>query len=124
MAWSRHLVLPLILISSLAACARPPVPPPPEAVAQGLIEALLDTGFYTSVNITRDIGMHHNPGEDAWTVLACFDFVSGDGLEGTNCTDSVRATRLTNGTWAIAVTIDEVYRWRAITPISAAETGA
>lgn len=115
----------------VAACAPPPEPPPPEVVAQGLTEALLDTGRYRTVQLTRDIGMHHNPGDDAWTLIVCFDFTAfdvaaGGEIEGTNCIDSALARQLTNGSWVIGVTIDEVYRWRAIPAVSAAaaETSA
>lgn len=98
----------------------PQAEPPAGTLLQGLAEALIDTGFYEQVAVTGTIGQHYRPGEDRWTVLACFDFVAPDGEQGTNCIDSIDAFQLTNGTWIVGVTINEVYRWRAIGLPSAA----
>lgn len=110
-----RLLIPVTL-AVLAGCAEspPPAPPPAGTVAQGVVEALIDTGFYTEVGLTRTIGQHHVPAEDFWKILACFQYAAVDGSQGENCVDSIRAFQLTNGTWIVGVTIDEVYRWRAI----------
>lgn len=116
------LLLPFtIALASLAGCVEPappvkppPVPPPADTVAQGVVESLFDMGFYTEVGLTRTIGQHYNPAEDTWKILACFQYVAVDGSRGENCVDSINAFRLTNDTWIVGVTIDEVYRWRAI----------
>lgn len=92
----------------------PPAEPPTGTLLQGLAEALIDTGFYEQVALTGTIGQHYRPGEDSWKVLACFDFAAPDGSQGTNCIDSIDAFQLTNETWIVGVTINEVYRWRAI----------
>lgn len=91
-----------------------PAEPPAGTLLQGLAEALIDTGFYEQVSVTGTIGQHYRPGEDSWKVLACFDFSAADGSQGTNCIDSITAFQLSNETWIVGVTINEVYRWRAI----------
>ena len=104
-----------IVTSSLFACELPtPSPPPMSLLAQGMAEALVDTGFYTEVAITRTIGHHYVPSERAWNVFACFQFVVPSGEQGTTCVDSFQALKLENGTWVVGVTIDGIYRWRAI----------
>ena len=99
----------------LAGCEPATPPPPPDSVLnQGMAESLLDTGFYAEIAITQILGRHYNPSERAWRVFACFRFVLADGQEGASCVDSFQALALDNGTWVVAVTIDGVYRWRAI----------
>ena len=94
----------------------PPIPPgPPEAVLnQGMLQALLDTGFYSEAGLTQTIGRHYDPSTRKWKVLACFQFQVPSGEQGQTCVDSFEAFELDNGTWVVTVTIDGVYRWRAI----------
>jgi hypothetical protein len=92
-----------------------PVAPPDNVLTQGMSEALLDTGFYREVSITRTLGMHFSPADKDWRVFACFQFVLNGGQQGSTCVDSFQALALDNGTWVVSVTIDGVYRWRAIT---------
>lgn len=99
---------------SSAPAPAPPVEPPASTLIQGLAEALIDTGFYEEVSITDTIGQHYIPGDDSWKVLACFEFSALDGSQGTNCIDSINAFQLSNQIWIVGVTINEVYRWRAI----------
>jgi len=119
----RHLAVLAAGIIALASCARPQ-PPPSDILAAGMAEALRDTGFYSEVGITRTIGQHYNPGDDSWKVFACFRFTLSDGGEGTNCVDSFSAMRLQDGSWIVAVTINDVYRWRAIDVSPATGRGA
>lgn len=79
-----------------------------------MIEALLDTGFYSNAVVNRTLGKHFDPSRRAWKIFACFDFKLVDGGQGSTCVDSFEALQLDNGTWVMAVTIDGVYRWRAI----------
>jgi len=91
-----------------------PSAPPDSILNRGMIEALMDTGFYREVAITRTIGRHYNPSERAWRVFACFQFVLTDQQQGATCVDSFEALQLDNDSWVVAVTIEGVYRWRAI----------
>lgn len=109
----------LVVVSTtlaLAACVPPAEPPepPPDEVAQGMALAIADTGFYTDIALTRVLGRHYDPAHDSWNIVACFDFSTVDGSNGTNCLDSFNAKQLDNGGWLVSVTINEVYRWRAI----------
>ncbi|MEX2495981.1 MAG: hypothetical protein WD448_07835 [Woeseia sp.] len=79
-----------------------------------MADALIDTGFYNEVAIARTIGQHYNPGQDAWTIIACYNFAATDGSEGTACLDSFTAIQLDNGVWVVGATVNGVYRWRAI----------
>lgn len=95
-----------------------PADPPPDIVLeQGMRQSLLDTGFYTEVEITRIIGRHYKPSTRSWNVLACFRFSVPTGEQAETCVDSFQALELDNGTWVLAVTIEGVYRWRAIDPL-------
>jgi len=99
----------------LVACDINAVPAPPDKVLQqGMVEALLDTGFYADVTITRTIGRHFQPEQAAWKILACFQFNLPGGQQAETCVDSFEAYQLDNGTWVVAVTVDGLYRWRAI----------
>ena len=116
----------------LAACIPPTEPParlpvtaptpPPDEVAQGMAQAIADTGLYTDIALTRILGRHYDPAHDTWNIVACFNFGTADGSTGTNCLDSFSAKQLDNGGWLVSVTIDEVYRWRAIGLPDEAET--
>lgn len=103
--------------------AERPTEPPAGTLLQGLAEALIDTGFYGQVSVNGTIGQHYRPGTDSWKVLACFDFTAPDDEQGTNCIDSIEAFRLSNGSWIVGVTINEVYRWRALGLPAEALTG-
>lgn len=93
----------------------PPEPPPESVLNQGMVQALLDTGFYAGVSMTRVIGRHYDPSSRSWQVFACFQFaVAGGRGEGATCLDSFRAQLLDNGTWVVSTTVEGVYRWRAI----------
>ena len=99
----------------LSACEIDPKQAPPDSILeQGMVESLLDTGFYNDVTISRVIGRHFQPAKDAWKILACFQFRLPEGQEAESCVDSFEAYKLDSGTWVVAVTIDGVYRWRAI----------
>jgi len=115
--------LPLL---TLTACIQPPQPPaPPDTITQGMAGALIDTGFFRDVTITRTIGRHYNPAENRWTILACYEFTrAGDaeGRSGAACVDSFTAFRLDNGTWVATVTVNGEYRWRALGVSLEAET--
>lgn len=79
-----------------------------------MAEALVDTGFYSEVTVTRLIGSHYNRSTASWKIFACFQFVSASGQQGTNCMDSFEALQLDSGDWVVTATVDGVYRWRAI----------
>ncbi len=106
----------LAVLFSLWGCAQASKPELPEEVwlAQGMANALIDTGFYTEVGVTRVIGSHYRPGENAWTVLGCYNYSTANGERGNNCVDSFELRLLENGPWVVGVTIEEVYRWRQI----------
>ena len=109
----RNILLPALALAATGACVRQ-APPPPESVAQAMENALLDTGFYREVTLTRTVGRHYVPADDAWTIVACFAFAVPDGRQGSSCLDSFTATRLDNGSWLVGVTANGVYRWRAL----------
>lgn len=99
----------------LQGCEPPAPPGPPEAVLnQGMLQSLMDTGFYSEAALTQTIGRHYDPSTRRWKVLACFQFTVPEGEQGLSCVDSFEAFELDNGTWVVTVTIDGVYRWRAI----------
>jgi hypothetical protein len=100
-----------------------PSPPPQRVLEQGMTESLMDTGFYRNVAVTQIIGRHYNPSERAWKLLACFDFTLQNGERGATCVDSFEAIELDTGAWAVSVTIDDVYRWRAISIASSSQGG-
>lgn len=106
----------LFLIALLTGCGHqaPPEPPPDEILEQGMLQSLMDTGFYQDVAISRLIGRHYNPANRAWTIFACFRFSAPTGEPAETCVDSFRALALDSGDWVVAVTIEGVYRWRAI----------
>ena len=114
----RTVTAPLLLALLLGGCEYRPQaePPPDDLLEQGMLQSLLDTGFYTEVGITRVIGRHFDPSTRSWNVLACFRFSVPSGEQAETCVDSFRALELDNGTWVVAVTIEGVYRWRAIDP--------
>ncbi len=118
----RNMALLTCAVLVLSGCARPQ-PPPSNVLVRGIVEALMDTGFYAEVGVSRIIGQHHNPAADAWKVFACYQFTLADGGEGADCVDSISALKLDNGSWIVAVTINEIYRWRAISPGQAAGPG-
>ena len=111
-------------VASLAlfvtACVPPEPSAPPEAIVQGMADALVDTGFYSEAAVTRRIGEHYNPSDNTWKIIACFDFALPDGAQGTACVDSFSAFQLENGIWVATATINGVYRWRAIGALPAA----
>ena len=113
----RFRILPILFVAALnlSACNFPRTPPPPE-ITQGMAEALIDTGFYTEVGITQTLGRHYEPDQDSWNIIACYQFVAADGSQGTNFIYSFDAFKMDNGVWIVSVTINEVYRWRAIAP--------
>ena len=115
----------LLLLALLTGCgqAQPPEPPPDSVLEQGMLQSLMDTGFYEEVALSRVIGRHFSPASQSWTVFACFRFRVADGTQAETCVDSFRALALDNGNWVIAVTIEGVYRWRAI-DASGTSTGA
>lgn len=109
------LVLTIVLGCGLVAGCQPaPKPPPENVLAQGVAEALIDTGFYSEVAVTRIIGSHYNPSDATWKIFACFNFAAPSGQQGSNCMDSFQALRLDGGDWVVSATVDGVYRWRAI----------
>jgi len=110
-----RLTLIVVTAGILSGCESPtPSPPPANVLDQGMVESLMDTGFYSEVAMTRTIGRHYNPSGRAWRVYACFQFLLINDQQGATCVDSFQAFKLDNGTWVVAVTIDGVYRWRAI----------
>ena len=111
----RNMTLLACAALALSSCARPQ-PPPSDILVRGIVEALIDTGFYSEVSVNRIIGQHHNSAADVWKVFACYQFTLADGVEGADCVDSISALKLDNGSWIVSVTINDVYRWRAITP--------
>ena len=106
----------LLLITLLGGCGHhtQPEPPPDSILEQGMLQSLMDTGFYQEVAISRMIGKHYSPANRAWTIFACFRFSVPTGEQAESCVDSFQALALDNGDWVIAVTIEGVYRWRAI----------
>jgi hypothetical protein len=110
----QDILLPALALVVTAGCVRQTPPAPPESVAQAMESALLDTGFYQEVTVTRTVGRHYVPADDAWTIVACFAFDVPDGRQGSSCLDSFTATRLDNGSWLVGVTANGVYRWRAL----------
>ncbi len=106
-------IVGVALCLALAGCTKPP-PPPQELLSQGMADVLIDTGFYAEVAIGRIPGRHYVPGQDSWTIITCYDFTLPEGGQGNNCVDTFVARRLDNGNWMVAVTINDVYRWRAI----------
>ena len=110
----RNVLLPALALVVTGGCVRQTPPAPPESIAQAMENALLDTGFYREVSLTRTVGRHYVPADDAWTIVACFAFAVPDGREGSSCLDSFTATRLDNGSWLVGVTANGVYRWRAL----------
>lgn len=107
-------VVVLFGLGLLGGCQPPPTPPPENLVARGMAEALIDTGLYSEVAVTRIIGSHYNPSTASWKIFACFQFAGPAGQQGTNCMDSFEALRLDSNDWVISATVDGVYRWRAI----------
>ena len=112
----RHILLLACAALALTGCAKPQ-PPPSDILTKGIVEALIDTGFYAEVSISRIIGQHHNSAANVWMVFACYQFTLADGGQGTNCVDSISALKLHNDSWIVAVTINDIYRWRAIGPM-------
>lgn len=110
----RNILLPALALAATGGCVRQTPPAPPESVEQAMENALLDTGFYREVSLTRTVGRHYVPADDAWTLVACFAFAVPDGRQGSSCLDSFTATRLDNGSWLVGVTANGVYRWRAL----------
>lgn len=112
---TRHLSA-LLFIGLLAGCDHfsPPEPPPDDVLEQGMLQSLMDTGFYQEVALSRMIGRHYSPASRSWTIFACFRFSSPAGEQAETCVDSFRALALDNGDWVVAATIEGVYRWRAI----------
>ena len=106
-------LLPLALLI-LGGCTPPAPVAPPDDISGGMAAALADTGFYDAVSITRIIGRHYRPAEDAWTIVACYDFTLTDGRQGATCLDSFSAVKLDNDAWVATATVNGVYRWRAI----------
>lgn len=119
----RHVLLPWLALIALGGCVKQAPPAPPETVTQAMENALLDTGFYREVSITRTVGRHYAPADDAWTIVACFTFTVPDGRQGNSCLDSFSATQLDNGSWLVGVTANGAYRWRAL-PAQAGESAA
>ena len=97
----------------LSGCKQPRLPPA-TALAQGMASVMIDTGFYKEVSITKTIGNHYNPSTEVWTVFACYQSITQDDTQGSNCVDSFTVLSLDNGSWVVTVTIQGVYRWRAI----------
>lgn len=110
----RNILLPGLALVVTGGCVKQAPPAPPETVARAMENALLDTGFYQEVTVTRTVGRHYVPADDAWTIVACFAFAVPDGRQGSSCLDSFTATRLDNGSWLVGVTANGVYRWRAL----------
>ena len=105
----------LLLLSILiAGCQPPPKAPPEDLITQGIAQALIDTGFYSEVAVTRIIGKHYNPSERAWKVFGCFQFVLPTGQQGSTCMDSFQTLQLDSGDWIVSATVEGAYRWRAI----------
>ena len=83
-------------------------------LAQGMAGALIDTGLYAKVTVTRVLGGRYAPGTGRWTVLGCYRFSLADGNVGENCIDSFQAFQLDTGRWVVAATVNDIYRWRAL----------
>ncbi|MGE0624305.1 MAG: hypothetical protein AB7I04_11150 [Pseudomonadales bacterium] len=121
---SKRLVLPTAVLLA-SGCQWPfPSSPPEQVVSQGMLETLQDTGLYAQVTPVAPIGRHYIPAEGAWRILGCFRFVAPRGEEGTSCVDSFRAYELDTGNWVVALDLNGIHRWRAIslrneTPASA-----
>lgn len=109
-----RILLLAILAGWLQGC-QPPQPPQAMLLTQGMADVLIDTGLYAEVGITQTIGHHYRPGDDSWDILACYRFMGVDGSQGSNCIDSFRAFETDNGKWVVSVTVEGIYRWRAIT---------
>ena len=109
----RHIALSTCAALALTGCVKPQ-PPPPDILERGIVEALIDTGLYAEVVVTRMIGQHFSSSENKWKVFACYEFVLANGAQGTSCVDSIGALRLHQGSWIVSVMIDDIYRWRAI----------
>lgn len=113
MLYATKVVPVWVAVLGLSACSIPPSPPP-EEIGQGMVQALVDTGFYSEVAVLQILGQHHEPARDVWKVVACFQFTLPAGDQGETCIDSFEAYRLDNGIWVVSVTANQVYRWRTI----------
>jgi hypothetical protein len=115
----RHLFIVLIFGLAGSGCS-PSAPelPDEQALGQAMADLLIDTGFYQEVAMTRKIGNHYAPGSNTWTLLRCYRFTGTNGAQGENCVDSFVARQMDTMRWVVGVTIEGVYRWRAISPVT------
>ena len=88
--------------------------PEDQAIKDGFALVLADLGVFSEARVSRLVGKHYLPGDDAWQVIACYQFVTPVGQSGTECEDSFRLFQLDTGSWMVTVKRDNIYRWREI----------